>query len=70
MLMTNHWDYIILELIKFEEQSVLNLTSSGGVTINDCMGHIQQNDLGFGGVGPSGMGKYDGKDGFLNFFKL
>ena len=52
---------------KAEEQSVLNLTSSGGVTINDCMGHIQQNDLGFGGVGPSGMGKYDGKDGFLNF---
>ena len=52
---------------KAEEQSILNLTSSGGVTINDCMGHIQQNDLGFGGVGPSGMGKYDGKDGFLNF---
>ena len=26
--------------------------------------HIQQNDLGFGGVGPSGIGKYDGKDGF------
>ena len=31
------------------------------------MGHIQQNELGFGGVGPSGMGKYDGFDGFMNF---
>ena len=31
------------------------------------MGHIQQNELGFGGVGPSGMGKYDGFDGFTNF---
>ena len=45
----------------------MNSTSSGGVTVNDIMGHIQQNELGFGGVGPSGMGKYDGFDGFTNF---
>ena len=50
-----------------EENNVVNSTSSGGVTINDIMGHIQQNELGFGGVGPSGMGKYDGFDGFTNF---
>ena len=52
---------------KNEETKVLNSTSSGGVTVNDIMGHLQQNELGFGGVGPSGMGKYDGFDGFTNF---
>ena len=52
---------------KNEEEKVVNSTTSGGVTVNDIMGHIQQNELGFGGVGPSGMGKYDGFDGFTNF---
>jgi len=52
---------------KNEEAKVINSTTSGGVTVNDIMGHIQQNELGFGGVGPSGMGKYDGFDGFTNF---
>ena len=52
---------------KNEEAKVLNSTSSGGVTVNDIMGHLQQNELGFGGVGPSGMGKYDGFEGFTNF---
>ena len=52
---------------KNEEEKVVNSTTSGGVTVNDIMGHIQQNELGFGGVGPSGMGKYDGFDGFMNF---
>ncbi len=52
---------------KNEEAKVVNSTTSGGVTVNDIMWHIQQNELGFGGVGPSGMGKYDGFDGFMNF---
>ena len=52
---------------KNEEAKVINSTTSGGVTVNDIMGHIQQNELGFGGVGQSGMGKYDGFDGFMNF---
>ena len=52
---------------KNEEAKVVNSITSGGVTVNDIMGHIQQNELGFGGVGPSGMGKYDGFDGFTNF---
>ena len=52
---------------KNEEAKVINSTTSGGVTVNDIMGHIQQNELGVGGVGPSGMGKYDGFDGFTNF---
>ena len=38
-----------------------------GVTINDVIMHIAQEDLPFGGVGPSGMGSYHGYDGFKNF---
>ena len=39
---------------KNEEEQVLSRTSSGGVTINDVLGHIQQEDLPFGGVGQIG----------------
>ncbi|WP_313950907.1 coniferyl aldehyde dehydrogenase [Accumulibacter sp.] len=46
---------------------VLNETVSGGVTINDTILHIAQDDLPFGGVGPSGMGCYHGCDGFQTF---
>jgi coniferyl-aldehyde dehydrogenase len=48
---------------------VLARTISGGVTINDTIFHIAQNDLPFGGVGPSGMGSYHGFDGFETFSK-
>ena len=50
-------------------KSVLARTTSGGVTVNDTILHIAQNDLPFGGVGPSGMGSYHGFDGFLTFSK-
>jgi coniferyl-aldehyde dehydrogenase len=50
-------------------ESVLARTVSGGATINDTLFHIAQNDLPFGGVGPSGMGAYHGFDGFLTFSK-
>ena len=52
---------------KDEEANILNNTSSGGVTINNVIGHIQQKDLPFGGVGPSGIGRYHSLDGFKNF---
>ena len=52
---------------KKEESKIINKTSSGGVTVNNVIGHIQQTDLPFGGVGPSGMGRYQGYDGFKNF---
>jgi aldehyde dehydrogenase (NAD+)/coniferyl-aldehyde dehydrogenase len=48
---------------------VLTETAAGGVTINDTILHIAQDDLPFGGVGPSGMGQYHGYDGFLAFSK-
>jgi len=49
--------------------ALLARTTSGGVTVNDTILHIAQNDLPFGGVGPSGMGSYHGFDGFLTFSK-
>ena len=45
-------------------------TISGGVTINNCMLHVAQHDLPFGGIGASGMGHYHGYEGFLEFSKL
>jgi coniferyl-aldehyde dehydrogenase len=43
---------------------------SGGVTVNDGLLHVAQEDLPFGGVGESGMGHYHGHEGFLTFSKL
>ena len=48
---------------------VLNETVAGGVTVNDTILHIAQEELPFGGVGPSGMGHYHGLDGFKTFSK-
>ena len=48
---------------------VLGATTSGGVTVNDVIFHIAQNNLPFGGVGPSGMGCYHGRAGFATFSK-
>ncbi|MNX97109.1 Coniferyl aldehyde dehydrogenase [compost metagenome] len=49
---------------------VMRQTVAGGVTINDTLFHIAQDDLPFGGVGPSGMGVYHGRAGFETFSKL
>jgi coniferyl-aldehyde dehydrogenase len=50
-----------------EEAKVLDGTTSGGVTVNDVIFHVAQEELPFGGVGPSGMGGYHGHDGFREF---
>lgn len=52
---------------KAERDYVLSNTTSGGVTVNDVFYHAAQDDLPFGGVGPSGMGAYHGRDGFREF---
>jgi coniferyl-aldehyde dehydrogenase len=46
---------------------VLQRSVSGGVTVNDCVFHVGQPGLPFGGIGPSGMGRYHGFDGFQTF---
>ena len=50
-------------------ERVLERTTAGGVTINDTVLHFAQSELPFGGVGPSGMGHYHGREGFLAFSK-
>jgi coniferyl-aldehyde dehydrogenase len=50
-----------------EREQVLTGTTSGGVTVNDVIFHVAQEDLPFGGVGPAGMGSYHGVDGFREF---
>jgi coniferyl-aldehyde dehydrogenase len=54
---------------KYRVDYVLNTTTSGGVTVNDVIFHIAQNNLPFGGVGGSGMGHYHGRAGFETFSK-
>ena len=39
----------------------------GGGCVNDCVVHLATSDMGFGGVGESGMGAYHGKAGFDAF---
>jgi len=48
---------------------MLRSTIAGGVTVNDVIFHVAQNNLPFGGVGPSGMGNYHGEAGFHAFSK-
>ncbi len=50
-------------------QRILRETVAGGVTINDCMLHLVQENQPFGGVGASGMGAYHGQWGFRTFSK-
>jgi coniferyl-aldehyde dehydrogenase len=52
------------------EERLLYGTISGGVTINNCVFHVAQHDLPFGGVGASGMGHYHGYEGFVEFSKM
>jgi coniferyl-aldehyde dehydrogenase len=51
-------------------QHLLDHVMSGGVSVNDALFHVGQHDLPFGGVGPSGMGHYHGREGFETFSKL
>ncbi len=39
----------------------------GGGCVNDCIVHLAELELPFGGVGESGMGAYHGKEGFFTF---
>jgi acyl-CoA reductase-like NAD-dependent aldehyde dehydrogenase len=48
-------------------EKVLRETVSGGAAINETVLHFAQENLPFGGIGPSGMGAYHGRDGFRTF---
>lgn len=48
----------------YDCEQLLARTTSGNVGINNTLMHVAQDDLPFGGVGPSGMGAYHGIEGF------
>lgn len=50
-----------------EQRQVLEQVHAGGVCINETLLHVAQSDLPFGGIGPSGMGHYHGREGFKRF---
>ncbi|HRG36726.1 MAG TPA: aldehyde dehydrogenase, partial [Chitinophagales bacterium] len=49
---------------KMYQERILNETSSGNASINECLMHVGQFELPFGGVGESGIGAYHGKLSF------
>jgi coniferyl-aldehyde dehydrogenase len=51
-------------------ERLIERVMSGGVSVNDALMHVGQDDLPFGGVGESGMGHYHGAEGFNTFSKL
>ena len=50
-----------------EAESLVRNTSSGGCCINDVIMHIANENMPFGGVGNSGMGRYHGRDSLYAF---
>ncbi|MEH6567138.1 MAG: coniferyl aldehyde dehydrogenase [Halopseudomonas sp.] len=54
---------------KAEQQRMMEQTHAGGMCINDTIFHVAQDDMPFGGIGPSGMGHYHGHEGFLALSK-
>jgi acyl-CoA reductase-like NAD-dependent aldehyde dehydrogenase len=43
---------------------IINETSSGAFVVNEVLVQMVNHEFGFGGVGPSGYGRYGGYDGF------
>ncbi len=48
-------------------RTVTGRCAFGGGCVNDCVIHLSTSELGFGGMGESGMGAYHGKTGFDTF---
>ena len=59
----------VFEHVRGDVDRVIERTVSGGVSVNETIMHIAQDELPFGGVGPSGMGEYHGRAGFDTFSK-
>lgn len=81
ILTFENFDTVISDLKKKDKPLALYIFSSdkhhirrvttelsyGGGCINDVVIHLATSEMGFGGVGASGMGSYHGKDGFFAF---
>ena len=53
-----------------KQNRMIGETSSGACLINDVILHFANNNLPFGGVGDSGMGRYHGKESFRAFSNM
>lgn len=61
---------LALYLFSSDKKRIKRITtelSYGGGCINDVVVHLSTSEMGFGGVGQSGMGSYHGKNGFDAF---
>lgn len=61
---------LALYLFTADKKVIKEITSKisyGGGCINDTIIHLATSEMGFGGVGESGMGSYHGKEGFFAF---
>lgn len=68
--MNNRPHPLALYLFTEEQNTVQYVTARcqfGGCCVNDTMIHLATSQMGFGGVGASGMGAYHGKAGFETF---
>ena len=67
----NSHDKPLALYIYAEDKAVIRKITSrcafGGGCVNDCIIHIATSNMGFGGMGESGMGSYHGKTGFDTF---
>lgn len=58
--------YLFTRDRRMEEWALAHISFGGGC-INDTIVHLATSEMGFGGVGSSGMGSYHGKAGFETF---
>ena len=67
----NSHDKPLALYIYAEDKALIRRVTSrcafGGGCVNDCIIHLATTEMGFGGVGESGMGAYHGKTGFDTF---
>lgn len=59
--------FYIFSADRHETERLIANTKSGGVCVNDTLIHVAVDDAPFGGVGPSGFGRYHGPEGFKTF---
>ena len=61
-----HWHSTIL-ILTWLVLIMLQDVPIRGILVLKTLTHVAQDDLPFGGIGASGMGKYHGKEGFFSF---
>ncbi|EQC42950.1 aldehyde dehydrogenase (NAD) family protein [Bacteriovorax sp. BSW11_IV] len=57
----------LMSMDRHLQKRVLKEIHSGGVGLNETLMQVAADDAPFGGIGPSGLGHYHGKEGFLTF---